>query len=90
VGLGGEERRQGRRRDYMRVVEDILTTSLNGTSKTRIVYQANLNFKICHRYLEDLISKDLLKLMENSPKKYMTTEKGREFLDHYSKIKELF
>ena len=74
----------------MRVVEDILTTSLNGTSKTRIVYQANLNFKICHRYLEDLISKDLLKLMENSPKKYMTTEKGREFLDHYSKIKELF
>jgi len=89
VGLGGE-RRQGRRRDYMRVVEDILTTSLNGTSKTRIVYQANLNFKICHRYLEDLISKDLLKLMENSPKKYMTTEKGREFLDHYSKIKELF
>ena len=89
MGLGGE-RRQGRRRDYMRVVEDILTTSLNGTSKTRIVYQANLNFKICHRYLEDLISKDLLKLMENSPKKYMTTEKGREFLDHYSKIKELF
>ena len=90
MGLGEEGRRPERRRDYMRVVEDILTTALNGTSKTRIVYQANLNFKMCRLYLEDLISKDLLKLMEDSPKRYRTTEKGREFLDHYSKIKELF
>jgi len=69
----------------MRVVEAILTTALNGASKTRIVYRANLNFKMCHQYLEDLASKDLLKLMEDSPRRYMTTEKGREFLDHYSK-----
>jgi len=90
MGLEGEERRPERRRDYMKVVEAILTTASNGASKTRIVYQANLNFKICQRYLKDLESKDLLMPVKDSPKRYMTTEKGKEFLDHYSKIKELF
>ncbi|MBM5805659.1 MAG: transcriptional regulator [Candidatus Verstraetearchaeota archaeon] len=73
----------------MRVVEAILTTALNGASKTHIVYRANLNFKICQRYLKDLESKGLLMCIEDSAKRYTTTEKGSEFLDQYSKIKEL-
>jgi predicted transcriptional regulator len=85
----GKGSRQAKYRDRLKIIEDILTAALprNGASKTQLVYRANLNFKMCDRYLEALIGRGLLTV--NSSNRYLITEKGREFLSHSKKAREL-
>lgn len=45
------------RRDATRVIHDILSLASGGLSKTRIVYRANLNFKLAELYLDFLLAK---------------------------------
>jgi len=93
MGLLEEGKGSGRakQRDRLKIVEDILTAALprNGASKTQLVYQANLNFKRLHRYLLDLAEKGLIAAAEGSPTRYTTTEKGRDFLSHYRRARDL-
>jgi len=42
------------RRGSLDITADILRRALNGALKTRIVYGANLNFRMLNRYLERL------------------------------------
>jgi predicted transcriptional regulator len=78
------------RRDWHDIMADILevTDKEGGVNKTRIVYRANLNFRRLEGYMEDLTESNLLR--ENSiggDALFETTEKGREFLSHYRKIR---
>jgi len=79
------------RRSKMEVISDILTEALNGASKTRIMYQANLNFSRVNRYLPELLEKGLI-IKENNPKggvvHYRTTEKGKDLLKVLKKAQE--
>jgi predicted transcriptional regulator len=68
---------------------DILEVACNGATKTEIVYRANLNFKQVQKFLDFLIKKGLLVTSSNKRKRYMTTEKGKEFINRYKKTIEL-
>ena len=76
----------------MEVIADILTEALNGASKTRIMYRANLNFLRVNRYFSELLGIGLI-VKENDPKGgamyYRTTEKGKDLLKVLKKAEEL-
>ena len=79
------------RRSYIRLIEEILIEALDGATKTRIVYNANLNFKVLHKYMRLLLSSGLIVEVSNSngKKVYKTTEKGRAFLEHLASLNKL-
>lgn len=69
------------------IVSQILDVCANGANKTRIVYQANLNFRTIAPYLNLLIRNGLLDSERNSDNgssqliTYRTTSKGRNLLN---------
>ncbi len=77
----------------MEVIADILTEALNGASKTRIMYRANMNFLRVNRYLPELLEKGLI-VKDNDPDGgavyYITTEKGKDLLKVLKKAQEFF
>jgi predicted transcriptional regulator len=74
------------RRDKLEIVADILFVAKGGAKKTEIVYKANLNFNRIELYLPDLEEKGLIGTTAEGI--YKTTEKGKEFLYDYKKMKE--
>ena len=69
---------------------DVLSLATSGIKKTHIMYKANLSYEQVHLYLGELIGKRLIQ-QDVSPDGvvYRTTEKGREFLLHYTRLVEL-
>jgi len=72
-----------KRRNEIDIYADVLRIAKDGVLKTRIVYGANLNFKIIKRYLSRLMERDLL---VSSDKIYRTTESGLKFLEEYGNL----
>jgi len=64
------------RRSREEIVSEILDVCLNGANKTRIVYQANLNFRTVNPYLDLLIEKNLIKVSQGHMLRYETTSQG--------------
>lgn len=73
------------RRGRLEIIADVLLVAREGAKKTQIVYKANLNFKRVEKYLPYLVG---IGLIENTSREYTTTEKGKEFLRDYQKMKE--
>lgn len=71
------------RRSRLDIIIDVLEVAKEGSNKTNIVYKTNLNFKLADRYL-DLLQKH--GLMENKQDRYITTDKGKIFLDKAKEI----
>jgi predicted transcriptional regulator len=66
------------RRGRLEVIKNILEViHQQKCSKTRVVYQANLNFKAANPYLDKLIEKGLISKVERI---YSITPRGLEFL----------
>ena len=79
------------RRSKFDIAYEILLEAQNPTSKTRLVYSTNLNFRIAEKYftlLEDLAL--LEKICIDGKSYYLTTEKGREFIKRYEDLAEDF
>ncbi len=74
-----------KRRGKLEIIMDILSVTMKEAKKTEIVYKANLNFKRVGNYLPYLEEKGLI---ENIGSEYKTTEKGKQFLRDYRKMKE--
>ena len=73
------------RRGKLEIIADILLVARRGAKKTAIVYNANLNSDRVGKYLLYLEEKGLI---EHTNDGYKTTEKGKEFLRDYQKMKE--
>ena len=69
----------------MDICHDILKVAQGGAKKTKIVYQANLNFKIVRKYLGRLLEKGLIEYKEDV-RLYFTTDQGAWFVDQYSDL----
>ncbi len=65
-------------RGKLDIIVDILEVAKIGVNKTRIVYGANLNFKLADKYLALLMK---LGFMEKVEDKYRTTDKGKMILE---------
>jgi predicted transcriptional regulator len=76
-------------RGKIQIMGDVLALATSGIKKTHIMYKANLSYEQVHLYLGDLIGKRLIE-QDVSPDGvvYRTTEKGREFLLHYTRLVE--
>lgn len=68
-------------RDRLSIFAAILEAANSGASKTRIMFQANLSFKLLEKYLDATINAGFIKIDETS--RYVLTDSGRDFLKQY-------
>jgi len=76
------------RRSNIEIVADILRIAKKGSRKTRIVYGANLNFKMLSEYMDKLERAGLIKHSEDNRGMIHTTEKGKEYLEWFRGLRE--
>ncbi len=85
------------RRSRLELVFDILQAIQNkgGQIKpTHLMYKSNLSHKLLNSYLDELISKEMIEIMEIEGKKkkiskmVALTEKGSGFLAEFRRIRE--
>ena len=68
------------------IISQILEICMSGASKTKIVYQANLNFKTVKPYIDLLINNGLLNVKQEPAIIYKTTEKGMDLIEKFDKL----
>jgi predicted transcriptional regulator len=71
------------RRSRIDIIVDVLDVAQMGVNKTSVVYRTNLNFKLAEKYLELLQKQGLV---ENRADKYITTDKGKIFLEKAKEV----
>src|SRR2546428_11622058 len=77
-------------RGKIEIMADVLSLSTAGIKKTHIMYRAILSYEQILHYLNQLLGKGLIaEDVADSAVVYRTTEKGRKFLDCYSRMSEL-
>ena len=74
-------------RDSLRIIADILSSTNSGVSKTKIMFSANLSFKLLEKYLAIVIGSGLVQV---NGSKYELTLQGREFIKNYNTIEERY
>lgn len=72
------------------IISQILNICKGGANKTKIVYQANLNFRTVIPYIDLLIEKGLLEVKQGKNVSYETTDKGISMLDNFELINSKF
>ena len=77
------------KRNREEIISQILNVCRNGAIKTRVVYQANLNFKTVGPYLDLLVKNNLIEVQQGEKKMYETTEKGETLLEALNQVSEL-
>ena len=73
------------RRNDLDICADILEVTKKGANKTRMVYQANLNFSIIKGYIKRLTDSGLLESVNGH---FFATDKGSRFLTQYREFVE--
>lgn len=68
------------------IISQILDICAIGASKTKIVYQANLNFRTVNPYLELLSKNGLIEAAQGQIVYYKTTPKGIKILKEFKHI----
>jgi predicted transcriptional regulator len=84
-----DESNRGRKemkRSKHTIISEILSICKGGASKTRIVYQANLNFRTVNPYINLLVKNNLIVIKQDKGKIYETTELGMNLLDEFKYI----
>ena len=77
------------RRGRIEIMMDILDEASGGVNKTGIVYGANLNFNMVGRYLPLLMKRGLIVRVDGEGGVvYKITERGREVLRNYKRVRE--
>lgn len=71
------------------IIAQVLDICIDGASKTRIVYQANLNFRTVIPYIELLTKNGLLESTNGSLTIYTTTAKGLKLLKDFKSIQNV-
>ena len=68
------------------IISQILDICIKGASKTRIVYQVNLNFRTINPYLDLLTKNGLIDVKKEQIIVYETTPRGLDLLDNFKQI----
>jgi predicted transcriptional regulator len=77
----------GKNRDRLSIVAAILEAANPGTSKTRIMFSANLSYSLLEKYLNIA---DRAGFLQTRGSKYHLTEHGQEFLREYKHFHERY
>jgi predicted transcriptional regulator len=62
---------------------------MEGASKTRVVYQCNLNFHSVVPHLDSLIEKELIEVLPGGITRYKTTQKGAGVLEKLQDLQRI-
>jgi len=73
-------------RNKFQITQAILEVARDGAGKTRIMYRANLSFKLLEDYLGALVRSGLIKVKEGERKMYLTSERGMQFLREFEDL----
>jgi len=75
------------RRGRFEIINEILLLCRTPTRKTRILYKCNLSYEQLKKYLDFLVSNNLLKSFERDGKDfYEITENGRRFIEEHERL----
>ncbi|HSD58756.1 MAG TPA: winged helix-turn-helix domain-containing protein [Methanotrichaceae archaeon] len=81
------------KRSKYQIISQILDICVGGACKTKIVYQANLNFRTINPYIDLLTKNGLIKASMGRNVSYETTNRGMKLIDDFkqmnSKLSEL-
>lgn len=75
----------GSHRTSLQILADILAAVKGGAKKTRIMYQANLSFRLLTKYLRYALETELVSAPCSRDDCYKITPKGYSFLEEYNK-----
>jgi predicted transcriptional regulator len=77
-------------RSELKILVDILNVikQEKETKPTKILYKANLSHDRLNKYLEKLMSMDLVDEIIIESREYMLTEKGHKFLKEFNKFEK--
>jgi predicted transcriptional regulator len=70
------------RRRYQ-IIADIVSAAEKGAKKTKIMYFANLSYKLLQKYLDDSLK---VGFIQESGGGYESTDRGRLFLEKYAEF----
>ena len=77
----------GKNRDRVSIVAAILEAANSGANKTRIMFGANLSFKLLEKYLGVVLGAGFVRA---EGQRFVVTDYGREFLEHYKGYNERY
>ena len=81
-------------RGWLEIIEFILSICGDGARKTHVMYRCNLNSKQINDYLNFLLKCRMLDSIQERPNSkrhiFKTNKLGREFLDKYKQLIQLF
>ncbi len=78
------------KRSRHEIIVEILEVAVDGANVTKIVYRANINFKMAQDYLSYLIKYGFIEILaKNGKKVYKTTDKGKTFIRKYKELEDL-
>ncbi len=77
----------GKNRDRLSITAAILEAASSGASKTRIMFSANLSFKLLEKYLDAVVKAGFVRIERSS---YSLTEQGKGFLKQYRHFNERY
>ena len=76
------------KRTKVEIMIEILRIATHGVNTTRIVYDANLNFRVADRYIRELKELGYLQSQTLEGRNiYVTTSEGLKFLEKFNKLK---
>lgn len=79
-----------KRRSRLDIIAEILDSAIDGSVKTRIMYNANVNFVQFNYYLERLLEARLIGTIIRKGKTiYKTTRKGKLLLQRFNETTEM-
>lgn len=75
-----DDENESMNRSKQEIIAKILDICVKGANKTRIVYEANLNFRTVNIYLDLLNQKGLIRISHGENIIYETTPKGMDLM----------
>ena len=79
-----------KRRDKLIIMAEIICIAKKGTSKTHIMFKANLSFSQLNLYLSSLSNAGLVeKIADNGRIVFRATPKGREYVERQQSVIDL-
>ncbi len=75
------------KRDRLEIMAEILDLCSEPRTKTRVMYGTNLSWKMLQQYLAHMQSQGLLEAQDKT--KYITTNRGQDFLEKWKELQEL-
>jgi predicted transcriptional regulator len=76
------------KRDRVEIMAEILSLCLKPQAKTQVMYGTNLSWKMLQQYLAQLQALKLLGV-NNESNRYVTTTRGKEFVQKWKELQKL-